>query len=210
MSESEKLAETISEFEAEVVQLETDIADLEQQLVTATTTAETAIAQAERQQTKAAERAAVDAEQACQRLAQALTRKRLALQAATADLQTARHGAAASERAALLIQLETALDELSAVAQSVDDCPTDLSAWASLRVAVIAAQKLFRRCGDRSNTLLVDWGQLAKFKLEPFVTQAEWTLREPDRPLPVYPPRVSELLRLVRARTLVRQMMASN
>lgn len=209
MSETEKLTQTISEFETEVAGLTADIADLEQQLVTATTTAETAIATAERRADKASQAAAVDAEQACQRLATALGRKRLALTAAGADLAAARHGLEQAKRGALYIQLQAALDELTVRAAAVDDDPTDLAAWADLRTAMVATQARFRAAGGKG-TLTDDPLQLYKHKLAAITTQIDWVMREPGRPLPVAVPRMVDLLRLDRARGLARELMTLN
>lgn len=205
MSETEKLQQTITEFETEVAQLETDIATLEQQLATATTTAETAVATAERRADKASQKAAVDAEQERARLTTALGRKRLALTAATADLQTARHGLTASQKAAEIVRLQAQLDELTVVAAAVDAEPTNLNAWVELKQRADEAQRVYRRAGGKGS-LLNDVRNMAVRLMEAQSRSVDWALQQGDRPSPIEIPTMAELLRVQRAQGLAREL----
>lgn len=207
MSESEKLQQTIGGFETEVATLETDIATLEQQLITATTTAETAIATAERRADKASQAAAVDAEQERQRLATSLTRKRLALQAATADLQTARHGLTASQRGADLVELATLIDGVAASAAAVDDEPLSPAAWATLRVQIDQSQSHFRRAGGQGLLFGADLVAMHKGVMSAYTLVTSLAVKPtPTGGNGVEIPRLVEMLRIPRAHARVREL----
>lgn len=201
MSETEKLQQTITEFETEAAQLERAVAELEQQLATAITAAETAVATAERRADKASQKAAVDAEQERSRLATALGRKRLALTAATADLQTARHGLTASQQAAEIVRLQAQLDELTVVAAAVDAEPTNLNAWVELKQRADEAQRVYRRAGGKGS-LLNDVRNMAVRLMEAQTRSVDWALQQGDRPSPIEIPTMAELLRVQRAQGL--------
>lgn len=207
MTQTETLQQTVTEFENEVATLTAGIADLEQQLATATQAAELAIVAAERQPGKATERAAVDAEQERQRLATALGRKRLALEAATADLQAARENLAASQKGAGLVELQTLLDEIALTAAAVDDRPTDFDAWDRLKQQMDVAARLYRSSGGQIPLFSGDLSAMAKAIFDGYsVAVATATKTAPTGPRDMEIPRLLDLLRLNRARGLVREL----
>lgn len=205
MTESEKATRTIAEFETEVAGLAADVATLEAQLSTATTTAEQAIAAAERRADDAAQAAAVDAEQERQRLAAALSRKRLALVAATADLTTARHGLAASQRAARFVQLQTILDALAVAAGAIDEDPTYLDNWIALHELITSAQPVYVAAGGKGR--LIESAVWARGQLfGSIATRIDWTLgSRAEAPKPI--PAMATLLQLPHAAGRVRELM---
>ena len=209
MSESEKLQQQIDSLESEQQALATDLATLEGQIEAAEADLDTLYATAERQPSPEAS-AAVDATETELAAMRAMARrKRAALTAATTDAATARRALAEAKRGAALIALQSALDELSALAAAVDDDPTDLAAWAALRAGMVATQARFRAAGGKG-TIADDPLQVYKDKLGALVTQVDFTMREPGRALPVHVPRMSDLMRLGRAAGLVRQLMSVN
>jgi predicted nucleic acid-binding Zn-ribbon protein len=208
VSESEKLQQTIAEFESEVAGLTADVADLEQRLVVATSEAEQAIAAAERRADDDAQSAAVDAEQERQRLAQSLSRKKIALQAATNDLATARHGLAAARWAARFVQLQSLLDEIGAAAVAIDGAPMVADGWATLKQLTDHAQNIYREAGGRST--FVDDPAAIRARLwsaHAVIVDAAMGSRG-QSPTPI--PTMATLLGLDRAAGLLKELMGAN
>ena len=108
----------------------------------------------------------------------------------------------------MLVTLQSALDELGAVAAAVDDDPVSPEAWADLRAAFLSAQGHFRAAGGKG-TLTDDPLLLQKPKLAAITTLVDWAMREPGRPAPVDVPRLADLMRLDRARGLCRELLGA-
>lgn len=205
MTETQKATMTISEYEREVEQLTADVADLEQRLSTATTTAEAAIATAERRADDSATAAAVDAEDERDRLAAALSRRRLALTAATADLQAARHGLDASQKAAAFVKLQTILDSLTFACVAIDEDPTFLDNWVTLNELIASAAPIYVSLGGKGRLLeSAVWARGRLFAAHG--SRIDWAMgSRAESPKEI--PAMANLLGLPTAQGAVREMM---
>lgn len=206
MTETEKLESKITEYEAEAAQLAADIVIVEQQLSTATQTAEAAIAQAERRGADDATQAtAVDAEQERQRLATALSRKRLALSAALDDLHGARAALVASRRAGELVELQTQLDRVQLVCAQIDTDPIDADLWGELAELATLANSAFYNSGGKARLLPAPADVRGKL-FGAISGRIDWACgKRAAAPVPI--PRLFDLVELLRARGLVRELL---
>lgn len=147
MTETERLAATIDKFERERAQLQADLVALESQQQSARVADDAALAEAERSPSPTTIARAENAEQQRLALESQLRRKGAALAACERDLQTARQALAASKKAAQFVQIQAALDDITVAAAAIDDDPTYVQNWATLKELVTRAQTLYAVAG---------------------------------------------------------------
>lgn len=206
MSESERLAATIAEYETEQTTLVTELQALAEQVKAAEVAADAAAAHAGRHPSPEADAASTAAEEERQALESQIRRKRAALAACERDLSTARHGQIAAQRAALFVQIQTVLDEIAARCLVIQDDPMHPALWGELAAQVALAKRLWVTAGGRSNDWIGDvvW---AKNKLHNALSiHCDWAIgKKTEAPPPI--PVMSELMQLQRANGFAKELL---
>lgn len=206
MSESERLAATIAEYETEQTTLVTELQALAERVKAAEVAADAAAAHAGRHPSPEADAASTAAEEERQALESQIRRKRAALAACERDLSTARHGLAASRRAAQFVQIQTVLDEIAARCLVIQEDPLQPALWGELAEQVALAKRLWVTAGGRSNDWIGDvlW---AKNKLHNALSlHCDWAIgKRVESPPPI--PIMSELMQLQRANGFAKELL---
>lgn len=209
MSESERLAATIAEYETEQTTLVTELQALAERVKAAEVAADAAAAHAGRHPSPEADTASVAAEEQRQALESQIRRKRAALAACERDLTEARRQLATSKKAAAFVEIQTVLDEIAVRCGVIQDDPMPPALWGELAEQVALAKRLWATAGGRSNDWIGDvvW---AKNKLHNALSiHCDWAIgKRVESPPPI--PDLTELMQLQRANGFAKELLGKS